>query len=144
MREMQKALGIGTGVLEYHLDFLVKNGLLTTYMDGRKRRYYSAKNVSAPQKKLLSFLRQRNSRRILTLSLQPEGTDITEITEECGISKSTAMSGIRLLIREGLLKKRNERYLAENPKELMKILITYRESYLDDVVDRFVDSFARL
>ncbi len=144
MREIQKALGLGTGVLEYHLDFLVKRGLLTTYEDGRKRRYYSAEKVSAPQKKLLSFLRQKRSRRILTLSLRDRGISVDELMKECNISRSTATSQISKLVEAGYLKKSGNSYFSSNPEELTDMLITYRESYLDDVVDRFLDSFERL
>jgi len=144
MREMQKELGMATGVLEYHLNYLVKEGLLTTYTDGRKKRFYSAEKVGSPQKKLLSYLRQKHPRRILTLSLQDGGTDIGEITKECGISKSAASFNIEGLMNAGYIEKRGERYFAKNPEELAKMLITYRESYLDDVVDRFLDSFAGL
>ena len=144
MREIQKELGMATGVLEYHLNYLVKEGLLTTYMDGRKKRFYSAERVSGPQKKLLSFLRQKHTRRILTLSLAEEGTDVEEIMRECGISKAVALSNIRNLMKEGYIREDGGRYFATDPGELAKMLITYRESYLDDVVDRFVDSFGGL
>ena len=144
MREIQKALGIGTGVLEYHLDFLLKKGLLTTYMDGRKKRYYAAERVSSPQKKLLSFLRQKRSRRILILSLRDDGVSVGEVADECGVSRPAAMSNISALVRAEYLEKKGDRYFSANPDELTEMLITYRESYLDDVVDRFLDSFENL
>ena len=145
MREIQKTLSLGTGVLEYHLSFLVKNGLLSIYPDGKKRRYFSVEKVSAPQRELLSFLRQKHARRILTLSLAAEGVALEEIKKECGISKSAALFYISKLKDANLLEERaNERgprFFAKNPKSLYNLLITYRESFLDDVVDRFLDSF---
>ena len=145
MREIQKALGLGTGVLEYHLSFLVKNGLLSVYPDGKKRRYFSVEKVSAPQRELLSFLRQKHTRRILTLSLAPEGASVEEIKKACGISKSGALFYISKLEDAGLLEERTDeggrRFFARNPESLYNLLITYRESFLDDLVDRFLDSF---
>ena len=143
MREIQKELGMATGVLEYHLDYLVKEGLLTTHMDGRKKRFYSSE-VSAPQKEILSFLRQRQSRRILVAALQPEGASLEEMKEACGCSRGTLIVYVGRLLKAGYLEKRGDRYFAMRPDELTKMLITYRESYLDDVVDRFLDSFGNL
>ena len=143
MREIQKELGMATGVLEYHLDYLVKEGLLTTHMDGRKKRFYSSE-VSAPHKELLSFLRQKQSRRIMVTALQPDGAGLDEMKDACGCSKGTLMVYVNRLLKAGYLEERNGRYFAINPDELTKMLITYRESYLDDVVDRFLDSFGNL
>jgi len=69
MREIQRGLSMPTGLLEYHLSYLVKGGLLSIYPDGRKRRYYSTKTVSAPDKHMLAVLRQRMPRRILILCI---------------------------------------------------------------------------
>ncbi len=143
MREIQKELSMATGVLEYHLDYLVKEGLLTTHMDGRKKRFYSSE-VSAPHKELLSFLRQRQSRRILVTALKPKGASLDELKEGCSCSRGTLLVYISRLLKTGYLEKRGERYFAVNPDELTKMLISYRESYLDDVVDRFLDSFGNL
>src|SRR3972149_6018054 len=65
LRELQRALGLQPGQLEYHLDVLVKAGLLSAQEEGGRRRYFVAAEVSHPDKAVIGLLRQRAVRRIL-------------------------------------------------------------------------------
>ena len=145
MREIQRALGMGTGLLQYQLDYLVKRGLLSIYVDGRRKRYYCTENVSAPDKRTLAMLRQRVPRRIMMVCIEENGADFQRLVEFTGSSKSNVSFHLSRLIKMGIMEEREEdsgkRYYVRNPERISELIITYRESYLDDLVDRFVESF---
>ena len=145
MREIQRALGMGTGVLQYQLDYLVKKRLLSVYLDGRRKRYYCTEKVSAPDKNILAMLRQRVPRRILMVCIAENGASFHRILEFTGASKSNLSFHLSKLIKSGIVEERDEegdkRYYVRDPERVSELIITYRESYLDDLVDRFVESF---
>jgi predicted transcriptional regulator len=146
MREIQRALGLGTGVLQYQLDYLVKKGLLSIYVDGRRKRYYCAENVSAPDKGILAMLRQRVPRRMMMVCIEENGADFRRLMEFTASSKSNVSFHLSRLLKMGIMEEREEngvkRYYVREPERISELIITYQESYLDDLVDRFVESFA--
>ncbi len=145
MREIQRALEMGTGVLQYQLDYLVKKGLLSVYVDGRRKRYYCTESVSAPDKNILAMLRQKVPRRIMMVCISKNGADFHSIAEFVGSSKSNISFHLSKLIKMGIIEEREEggekRYYVRDPEKISDFIVTYRESYLDDLVDRFVESF---
>ncbi len=147
MREIQRGLGMSTGVLEYHLAYLVKKGLLSVYQDGRKKRYYSTRKISAPDKRILAILRQRICRSILIYCISREGASFSELVNSLGVSKSTLSFHISKMLKAGVLLEEGgaeKRYLVSDPEKVSDLIITYKESFLDDLVDRFVESFIEL
>ena len=148
MREIQRALGMGTGVLQYQLDYLVKKGLLSVYVDGKRKRYYCSESVSAPDKNILAMLRQKVPRRILMLCIGENGATTKQIMEFTGSSKSNVNFHLSKLIRMGIIEENEENgekiYYVREPERIAELIITYKESYLDDLVDRFVDSFMNI
>ena len=148
MREIQRALSMPTGLLEYHLSYLVKRGLLSIYQDGRKRRYYSTKTVSAPDKHLLAVLRQKIPRRILIYCISQGSASFSELSAFLNISKSTLSFNLSKLVRSDILEEletgSEKRYFVKQRERIADMIVTYRESYLDDLVDRFVDSFVNI
>jgi predicted transcriptional regulator len=148
MREIQRALGMGTGVLQYQLDYLVKNGLLSVYMDGRRKRYYCTEKVSAPDKHVLALLRQKIPRRILMVCISENGANMEKIMEFAGASKSNIDFYISKMMKAGIMEEKDENgekiYYVKEPERIADLIITYRESYLDDLVDRFVESFMNI
>lgn len=148
MREIQRALSMPTGLLEYHLSYLVKRGMLSTYQDGRRKRYYSVQKVSAPDKHLLGVLRQKIPRRILIYCISQGSVGFSELLSLLNVSKSTLSFNLSKLLRMDIIDeivKDGERFYSVRERErITELIITYRESYLDDLVDRFVDSFMNL
>ena len=96
-REIQRALGLQPGELEYHLRTLGKAGLLGDQEEGGRKRYFVAADVPHPDKPLLGLLRQAAVRRLL----------------------------LALLDRPGI--------------SFQGLLVTYRATFLDEAVDRFVE-----
>ncbi len=148
MREIQRELKMGTGVLQYQLDYLVKRGLLSVYVDGKRKRYYCSESVSAPDKNILAMLRQKVPRRILMLCIAQNGATIEQMMKFTGASKSNVSFHLSKLMRLGIIEEKEENgdviYYVKEPERIAELIITYKESYLDDLVDRFVDSFMNI
>jgi predicted transcriptional regulator len=142
-REIQSGLELATGVLEYHLGYLVKKNLLSTEKDGKKRRYFVSQEIPHPDKRALGLMRQKTPRRITIHALLNPNCSFQDLLKEFSISKSTLSFHLKKLERADILesvkKGRRKFYRIADPEETARILISYRSSFLDSVVDSFAD-----
>jgi predicted transcriptional regulator len=142
-RDAQRRTESSTGNLTYHLDCLVKAGLLTSVRDGKYLRYYAFTEKSAEEKRILEIARRKTDRHILLLLLQNETNTNEELSEILNLSPSTISWHIKKLIETNILSVKVEGrkvfYSVNNQELVSGILIKYKESYLDKLVDRFVE-----
>lgn len=142
-REIQSNLELATGVLEYHLGYLVKKKLLSTEKDGKKVRYFVSQEVPHPDKRALGLMRQKTPRRITVHALLNPNCSFQDLLSEFGISKSTLSFHLKKLERAEILgstrKGRKKFYRVADPDETARILISYKSSFVDSVVDSFAD-----
>ena len=148
LREIQKNLEMEMGVLEYHLNYLERKGLLSSEMDGRLRRFYVSEEVSFLDRRLLGLMRQRIPRKIAIRALLESRVSFDDLRSELGISKSTLSFHLGKMRSLGILQERKERrktfYSIGDEDEVARILITYKSSFLDDLVDRFAEVWMEL
>jgi predicted transcriptional regulator len=148
MREIQKDLEMEMGVLEYHLNYLEKTGLLSSEMDGRLRRFFVSEEVAFLDRKLIGLMRQRIPRKIAVRALLESEVSFDDLRRDVGISKSTLSFHLGKMRGLGILRERREQrrtlYSIENEDEVARILITYKSSFLDDLVDRFAEVWMEL
>jgi DNA-binding transcriptional ArsR family regulator len=71
LRELSRNIDISFGSLRHHLNYLEKQGLITTKVDHRYTRYYVTKSVGKSEKEILNLLRQETPSRIIILMLTP-------------------------------------------------------------------------
>ena len=130
LRQMEGDLGMAVGQLEYHLRFLVKEGLLTISDDGFYKRYFAASEVSHSDKPILSVLRQKVPRRIILHILLNPSSSFQDLTIEIGISKSTMSFHLKKLLEAEVItrakKGRQSIYDVVNPDRVAKLVLTYR------------------
>lgn len=148
LREIQKEAGLETGVLEYHLEYLVKKGILSSEIDGRYRRYFVSEEVHYLDRKILGLLRQRIPRGIVMHLLLNPSCRFQELLKKFHISKSTLSFHLKKLTRAGILDEetvgREKCYNVSDAEKVSRILITYKSSFLDDAVDRFAEVWMEL
>jgi len=153
LREVRRALKLELGVLKYHLDYLEKKDFITSRKEKYRKRYFT-KAVSPKDKALLSILRQKSLRRILIhILLHPKCT-FKELLRTFKISKSTLSFHLSKLRRARLIEKgkkelepgerRVESYKVKKEDEVASLLITFKSSFLDDVVDKFVELWLQI
>jgi predicted transcriptional regulator len=147
-REINRRLGISLGVIEYHLRYLEQHELIVSKQEGRYKRYYVVGKMGSKEKQLMSLLRQQMPRRILMhLLLHPKSTQ-KRLRKELKISASTLSFHISKLLDAELIIThkvgRKHSYKVEDSEVVSKALIRYKEGFVDEVVDDFVDTWMEI
>jgi predicted transcriptional regulator len=145
-REIQRRTGLATGSIDYHIHFLHKNGLIRTERDRNYVRYYPlTKNWSDEEKETISMLRNEKMRHILIFLLGVKRSTPLKISEGIGISLSTLSWYLKQLQAKGVISQRKKGrfriYKVNNPNTIVEYLVSYKASFLDEVVDRFIDAW---
>jgi len=140
--ELERKSSIPSGTLQYHLHYLAKYGLITTQKDGNKIRYFTH-HVPARDKTLLTLLRQKTIRHMLLFILNHKECKQQDITHFLSLSPSTVSWYLSRLVKHQVLevitKKREAYYrLAIPAADIMPLLIIYKESFLDKLVDQTI------
>lgn len=142
-REIQRRTGIATGQLTYHLDYLKKVRLIKTANDGEYLRYYTNEQMCADERKILELSRQKSIRHILLHIIENDCCDHNSLVDSLDLSPSTVSWHLKKLLDSGIITKRTEgrrSIFSINDPELVKsVLIKHRESFLDKLVDRFIE-----
>jgi len=142
-RELQRRVTIAYGSLQYHIEFLLRHGLIEEEKGKDYSRYFPAGFKSIRERELISLLRQKSIRRILLFLLENSGSRNKDLVEAVGLSPSTVSWHMGRLIRAGAVKQQksgNEtQFCVIEPDAITRLLVTYRSSFLDEIVDRFVE-----
>jgi predicted transcriptional regulator len=140
-RGIQRKPTLGHGNLKYTLDVLEKKGTIESEKHGRALRYYP-KGIDGEGKKLLAFLRLQNARKILLFLLTHPGARHKDIARHLGLSPSTITWHMKRLIEHGVIRAEHRDgdrvYAVLREDELQGILASYRESFLDEMVEAFI------
>ncbi len=142
-RDIQRRTKMATGTLSYHLDQLVKVGLLKTMRDGEYLRYYAQSDITEEEKKVLDLMRRPSVRHIVLSLIQHEELSNEQLSEILRLSPSTVAWHLKKIVEANLVNTRQENrkvlYSLGNPELVKKVLIRYKESFVDRLVDKFVD-----
>lgn len=142
-RDLERKSKLATGTIRYHLNYLVKSGLIKELKDSNNIRYFP-KSISSEHKELLSLLRQKSIRNILLLLLSLKNINHEKIVENVNLSPSTVSWHLKKLEKSNIIKPKKEGRktyynLLIDKQEIITLLITYQESFLDTLVDNVVE-----
>jgi predicted transcriptional regulator len=144
LRAIKDELDMPMGQLEYHLHFLENKGLLDAKEDRYYKRFFPS-DMSATDRRVLSAIRQEKPRQIVLFVLQTPGVDHRTIQAELGIGASSLSFYMKDLIDKEVMERRREGrrslYQVLDVDRVVKLLITYRPSFLDKMVDRFLETW---
>lgn len=144
LRAIKDELDMPMGQLEYHLRFLEQRGLLESKEDRYYKRFYPSE-MSATDRRLLSAIRQEKPRQIVLLVLQKPGIDHKTLQARMGVGASSLSFYMKDLIDKEVVEKtregRRSLYSIREVDRMVKLLITYRPSFLDKMVDRFLETW---
>ncbi len=143
-REIQRRSNLATGSLQYHLDFLQKRHLIKSLQDGKFVRYYSVrKRVKEEDEKVISLLRQDSVRKIILFLLTNKRANNAAISRSIKLSPSTCTFHLKKLTKADVIEKRQRGrkafFYVKNPSQTAQLLVGYRKSFLDEMVDSFVE-----
>lgn len=143
MREIGRDLDIPMGTLEYHLHYLVKSNLLVIRQDPRYTRYFAEGELSRRDKDVLAVLRQKVPRQIAAHLLLAPGSSHGALLAKFALAPSTLSFHIKKLVSAGIVAQqksgRENLYTVVEPELVARVLVQHRESFFDDVIDRFAE-----
>ncbi|HLD86869.1 MAG TPA: winged helix-turn-helix transcriptional regulator [Candidatus Nanoarchaeia archaeon] len=142
-REIERISGLSVGSARHHLAHLARHGLIREERDGNNLRYFP-RGFNPKNKRLMGILRRRSMRRILLCLASKGSCNHQQIVGFVRLSPSTISWHLKKLEQEGIIisKKigRNTAYsLLAKKGDIVHLLITYRESFLDSIVDNVVE-----
>jgi predicted transcriptional regulator len=146
-RELQRRANVAYGALQYHLEFLVKHDLVSEEKGTEYSRFFPASFKSIREREIISLLRQESIRRILLFLLESPGSKNKDLVERLGLSAPTISWHMGRLLQAGAgvqERKGNEVVFEVSEAEVVtQLLVTYKTSFLDKIVDRFVEVWGR-
>ncbi len=144
LRGIKDELDMPMGQLEYHLHYLETRSILDSKEDRYYKRFFPHE-MSATDRRILAAIRQEKPRQIVLIVLQGPGVDHKTIQQELGIGASSLSFYMKDLIEKEVIEKRREGrrslYHMRDPDRVVRLLITYRPSFLDKMVDRFLETW---
>lgn len=141
-REIQRRTTLPIGVLEYHLNYLVDRSIVTLDKQENFSRYYPGGQLNSEKQRILSSLRQEIPRGIMLYLLRNPGATHGEVLTSFTISGGTLSYHIKKLVAKGVIRLekvgRESRMTVLDPDKVSDLLIIYRRTFFDKLVDEFV------
>jgi predicted transcriptional regulator len=148
IREMEKALSLSLGDLQYHLQQLEKADLISSHDDGRRKRYFVKTEVKYCDREILSFITMRTSRKIIIFLLLHPDTSFKEMLAEFHFTKGTLSFHLKkLLLANIITKTKRERetiYQINDENAISQMIITYQSGIVDETVSGFIDIWTKI
>lgn len=148
LREMEKKLSLSVGDLQYHLHQLEKAGVISPYTEGKRKRYFVNDEVKLLDRKILSVIRMKTPRRIVLFVLLHPDSGFKEILAEFNFTKGALSFHLKRLQKAGILnkvKRENKTiYNIQDAERISQILIAYKSSIMDEVLDGFIDVWTKI
>ena len=147
IREMEKALSLSLGDLQYHLQQLEKATLISSHDDGRRKRYFVKNEVNYFDREVLSFIQMRTPRRIIIFLLLHPQSSFKEILAGFHFTKGALSFHLKKLINANIItnikREKETIYRITDEERITQILITYRSGILDEAVSGFIDIWTK-
>ncbi len=128
--------------LDYHLGYMTRKKILFAETEDHHKRYYT-KPLDSEDKEVLSALRQKRMREIVLIILAKGKANYQLLIEQLGLSQSTLSSYLKYLVGKNILVKEKigyeNLYTVRNEDRVAKVLIAYKPSFVDKLVDSTLD-----
>lgn len=146
-RGIQRALRVSTGVLQYHLSALVKeNDVIVREINGTSC-YFPSKSFNEDQFRVLSHLRNRVRNKILRVLLDGNSRVPAELKKDLSVSSATLSYHLALMTEDGILERvlseKGSSYRLKNIGLFKGLIVEYKESFADKLIQDFVDLWSR-
>lgn len=143
-REIERRLNVVVGNLQYHLQYLEKKKLIVASNDDDYVRYFAVdKNLNEKERKILSLLRRSSCRHILVQLLKNPDLNNKDLSSAVGLSPSTISWNLNKLVETGVIERKKtgriSNFIIIDPTTVIELLICYKESFLDTLVDGFIE-----
>jgi len=144
LRELQRVLDIPLTTLDYHLSYMSQRNVVLREKNGAYMRYY-AKPFDENDKLLFSALRQKRMREIVFLVLLNQKAKVKLLVDKLNLPRSTLSFYLKYLVEHNILEREKigyeNFYTVIDEDRIAKILITYRSSFIDKLVDKALNTW---
>ena len=142
-REIERKSSLPTGTVKYHLSYLAKHDLIKEDKDENNIRYFP-KEFKLENKKIMILLRQKKIREIILCILLYPDYNHEQISQMVKVSPSTVSWHLKKLEEDKVIsyiKKGRKKFysILIDKDEIVKLLIVYKESFLDSLVNRVIE-----
>jgi predicted transcriptional regulator len=146
-RELLRYTGFANGVLTYHLSALERTSVIRVDRHkARVTRYYPV-NVPENESQVLGYVRHEPIREIISFVLSRDMCTFSEIVEHTGKAQSTVSAHLKRLKDAGILSVRYgeyQLYSLTNKDLVAEVLLKYRQTFADKVVDNYIEMLDEL
>lgn len=148
-RELKRKSGLAIGSLQYHLDILGKFNFIKTKKKGKFVRYFPfAFEENVEEEQLLALLRDENIKKIALVLLTKRNVTNKRLAKLLELSPSTVSFHLKKFEESGLIKKqqfgRKIFFELTDKKKIKQVLLGYEKSFVDGLVDNFVEIWEKL
>lgn len=141
-RELLRIFHLGNGVLTYHLSILERIGKIRADRRKNKITRYYLTGVPDEDTYLIGQMKNKVSRQLILFVLEHDQCTFGEIVENSGKAPSTISWHLNRLRDAGIISvslgDRSQHYTIVDSREVKKILVIYKDAFLDKIVDNYI------
>lgn len=145
LSKIAELLKMRISLVEYHLFYLEKNGVIISSKEAGYSRYYIKGKIGTADKKVLSILRQKIPLKIVLYLLKNDSSLHKDMINFLNIAPSTLSYHLKKLVKIGIVSQtsfgNDKGYSIINREELIRILMQYKPY---SVIDGFADIWSDL
>jgi predicted transcriptional regulator len=146
-RTVQRGVSLGWGETAYHLDQMLKAGLLFRERGGRRDYYFPADMVPADRQLLLA-MQSAVERGLLVELARSNGLSFGELGDRLKVGKSTLAFHLKFLLALGIVEVdvagSTRAYRVRRADLVLRLYGSYRDSFEDRWIDRFSSTWGGL
>lgn len=140
--ELSRKINIPYTTLKYHLNHLIKKGVLVEKNDGKYIRYYVRHKIGEIDKNKLNLFRRETVRNIIMYLDAIPDASLVEIATYWKKNPRTIAFYIKKLMKIGLIesttKGREKNYRLAEWGEIYDLLITFNNVLFDDELSKYI------
>ena len=144
-REILRRLDISSGNLNYQLNYLIKHEIVVAISDGNLKRFYIVGKIKGREKRILACLRNETLRGLVLYLILNPNSQFNEIANHFDLAPSKLAYHLNKLVAKDIIEKekkgRTTIYRVVDEEAIANVLITYRPSFLDAVVENFIEAW---
>ena len=145
LREIERRTDLPLGVVRYHLDRLQREELIYPKEDRYFKRFFPRNKVPNVPSDTFAVLRQDSLRRIVLLLLNNPSSTHQAMMNTLGLPASTLSTYLSILVKKNVVKRERKGkenfYTLTDEDSVMKVLVVYRPSFLDKLVDHAISLY---
>jgi predicted transcriptional regulator len=146
-RTVQRGVGMGWGETAYHLDQLLRAGLLHRERGGRRDYYFPVDMLPIDRQLLLSMQSATERALLVELARFPD-LSFRDLVERLGFGKSSVAFHLKFLVALGIVEVdvagATRTYRARRPDLVLRLYGSFRDSFEDQWIDRFSSTWGGL